>query len=432
MTRKSSNTSKRPRRAQLGVEILEDRCVPAIIDVIGLGDGAGQVTQTAPGMFSATTLRAAMSLTNTDGNATDTINLMQAGTYKLLPGGTPNESDNAAGELAYTGNHNLLIQNASGGMVTVQGNGLTRVFDVNPGAQNTTPFTVTFQGFTISGGVAAPGDADQGSGGGIRAQGAASIVLNDVVLSGNSATADGGGIALESLHNDSIGTLTITNSIIANNSAGDAGGGVETDGTGLVAINYSTIAENVCVNQGAGVWLDAGGASLTMTGAVVENNQATTMLAGGIGNAGAGNVTLVSCTIEDNFSGGTGGGFGDAANTGTLTVRNSFFLNNKAVGNGGPPSTASGDGHAAGRHHHQQHCRQCRKWAGVDLPGPWPNLRCAKHDRGPEQRADRTRHLHWHPRCHRPRRQLHRQPERVHRLRRGHADRQSQPGPSGG
>jgi hypothetical protein len=318
MTRKSIPTSKRPCRAPLGLEVLEDRCVPAIIDVTGLGDGAGQVTQTAPGVFSATTLRAALTMANSDGNASDTINLMQAGTYKVLPGGTANETDNAAGELAYTASHNLTLQNASGGTVTVQGNGLTRVFDVNPGAENTTPFTVTFQGFTITGGVAAPGDADQGSGGGIRAQGAANIVLNDVNLTNNTATADGGGIALESIHNDSIGTLTIISSVISSNHAGDAGGGVETDGTGLVTINFSTIAENTCVNQGAGVWLDAGTANLNMTGDVVKDNRAITMLGGGIGNAGTGNVTLVACTVEDNFAGGTGGGFADAANTGSL------------------------------------------------------------------------------------------------------------------
>jgi hypothetical protein len=322
--RRTPLSTPRPRRALLTIETLEDRCVPATINVIGLADGAGTVAQTAPGVFSATTLRAAVNMASTDGNVSDTINLAVAGTYQV-----------SAGELAYSGSHNLTIQNASGGAVTVRGNGLGRDFNINPGAQNTTAFTVTFQGFTITGGAAAPGDGSAGSGGGIRAQGAASIVLSGVTLVGNTATADGGGIALESVNNDSIGTLTILNSTIASNHAGDAGGGVESDGHGLVTINTSTIQDNTCVNQGAGVWLDAGGASLNMTDDVVRDNRAITMLAGGIGNAGAGNVTLVGCTIADNFSGGSGGGFGDAVNMGNLTVSNCLFLNNTAAGNGG-------------------------------------------------------------------------------------------------
>src|SRR5262249_6099159 len=156
----------------------------------------------------------------------------------------------------------------------------------NPSAENATPFTVTFQGLTIQNGVASPGDADQGSGGGIRAQGAASVVLSTVALIHNTATADGGGIALESVGNVSIGTLTVLNSTIANNHAGDAGGVVESDGTGTITINGSTIQDNSCLNQGGGIWLDAGTANLFMTADVVKGNAAITMLGGGLGNGG--------------------------------------------------------------------------------------------------------------------------------------------------
>jgi predicted outer membrane repeat protein len=344
----SKNNNHRPRRARLGLEALEDRLAPAVINVLSLSDGTGTVTQTAPGVFSASTLRAAISQANKD-TTSDTINLTVAGTYKITLAGTTNETDNAAGELAYTGSHDLTIQNASSGAVVVDGGGLNRVFDVNPAAQNTTPFTVTFQGLTIQNGVTSPGDADQGSGGGIRAQGAASVVLANVILQHNTATADGGGIALESIGNVGIGTLTISNSVVANNHAGDAGGGVETDGNGLVTITNSTISDNSCVNQGAGVWLDAGAANLNMTDDVVSGNVAEFMLAGGIGNAGTGSVTLVGCTIENNSTGsslqtingvptlvpGTGAGFADAVNVGNLTVTNCIFLNNTAAGNGG-------------------------------------------------------------------------------------------------
>jgi hypothetical protein len=363
LTRVPPSTARH--RTRLTIEALEDRHVPAVYTVNSLQDlsiangvdnANGQIQNAMHQDTGVVTLRSAIqAANNTPGG--NTINLALAGLYQIqLFPTTTNETDNQAGEFAILPEGDLTIQNTSGGTVAVDGGGIARVFDVNPGADNKTAFTVTFRGLTIQHGSASPGDADQGSGGGIRAQGAASIALDNDVLTGNTATADGGGIALESVNNDSIGTLTITDSTIANNHAGDAGGGVETDGTGLVTINDSTITENTCVNQGAGVWLDAGGASLNMTDDVVSNNRAITMLGGGIGNAGAGAVALTGCTVEDNFSGGNGGGFGDAANTGDLTVSNCTFLDNTAAGNGGgiqeggPQTTISGtvfDGNTA-------------------------------------------------------------------------------------
>jgi hypothetical protein len=329
------------KKAHLAVENLEERMVPATITVNSLADVLNPSA-------CITTLRSALQAANTATSAT-TIDLNVAGTYKITLPGASQETDNAAGEFAYTATNNLSIVNTSGGRVLIDGGGANRVFDINPGAENTTPFTVGFTGLVIQNGAASPGDGDFGSGGGIRAQGAASVVLSGDALQHNTATADGGGISLESLGNVGIGTLTIQNSTIANNHAGDAGGGVETDGNGLVTINSSYISFNTCVNQGAGVWLDAGTANLNMTADVVNGNVAQFMLAGGIGNAGSGSVTLVSCTIEDNSCGsslqmisnvptlvpGTGGGFGDAANTGNLTVTNCLFLDNSAAGDGG-------------------------------------------------------------------------------------------------
>jgi predicted outer membrane repeat protein len=325
---RKARTSPRQAPSSLQLESLENRLVPAVFNVNSLAD-----LLTPPA--GAVTLRSALQAANATPGA-NTINLTLPGVYKITTVGTANETDNAAGELAYTGTGNLTILNTSGGAVTVDGGGLNRVLDINPAAENLTPFTVTLQGFSITGGAAFPGDAALGSGGGIRAQGAASIVLNSVVVTGNSATADGGGIALESINNDSTGALTINASTISHNSAGDAGGGIETDGRGRVTVNTgSVIAFNTCVNQGAGIWLDEGGAALDVTGTIISNNLAFTMLAGGIGNAGAGAVTLSRSLIQNNFAGDSGGGFGDAANMDSLTVQDCSFLNNTAVGNGG-------------------------------------------------------------------------------------------------
>jgi hypothetical protein len=56
------------------IEVLEDRSVPSVYTVTGVGDGAGVVApvQGKPGMFTATTLRAAINAANTN-PGTDTI-----------------------------------------------------------------------------------------------------------------------------------------------------------------------------------------------------------------------------------------------------------------------------------------------------------------------------------------------------------------------
>ncbi len=343
-------TRANSRRARLSIEALEDRLVPAIYNVIGTADGVGTVTPThTSGVFNATTLRAAITAANANPGG-NTINLTVGGTYKITLAGA-GENNNATGDFdILSSGGNLTIQNTSGHAVTVDGNHLDRVFDINPNFDPfhpTTPFTVTLTGFTITGGIAsdaANGDGPNASGGGIRDIGNASLVLTNMVITGNSATADGGGVVMENTVSVPW-TLTVNNSVISNNHAGDAGGGIDVDGFGKVFINAGTvITGNTSVNQGAGIWLDAinsiglfESANLTVTSALISNNQALAAgnVGGGIGNAGIGTVTIVNSTLVNNFSGGVGGGFGDENGQGILTVVNSLFLNNVAVGNGG-------------------------------------------------------------------------------------------------
>lgn len=255
------------------VELLEDRAVPATFNVNSLADlsiSAGVNTTTGAIKGSnIVTLRSAIDAANQTAGG-NTIRLTIPGVYKIaLPGAGTGTDNSGAFAILPTGG-NLTIVNASGGAVTVDGNHLDRVFDINPtfnAASPTPEFTVTMQGFTITNGIASPGDGAAGSGGGIRDQGNASLTLTNMTVTNNVATADGGGVSMENIVSVPW-KLTINNSVISDNHAGDAGGGIEEDGSGKVFINAGTvISGNTCVNQGAGIWLDAisGVSSVTVT-----------------------------------------------------------------------------------------------------------------------------------------------------------------------
>jgi hypothetical protein len=343
-------TSRCVYRTRPRLEVLEDRVVPAVINVNSTADVA--LNALAPGQV---TLRDAIQIANTNGDATNVINLTVAGNYQIQLAGTAGETDNQAGEFSIFNNAtaattglNLTIQNTSGGAATINANSLSRVFDIN--ANNAVPAnngllgTVTISGVTIENGLAQPGDAAGGSGGGIRDVGPVSLTLNNDIVTNNNATADGGGIAMENAASTRW-TLTLNATTVSGNHAGDAGGGIDEDGTGKVFINAgSVIADNTTVNQGAGIWLDAlngGTANLTINGAYIAGNTAG-MLGGGAGNAGNGAVTILNSTFQDNTSTGFGGGFADENNLGTLTVQNSLFVGNKAGTNGGAIQEGNG------------------------------------------------------------------------------------------
>jgi hypothetical protein len=348
----SRRSDRRSRSLRMAIEVLDDRCVPTVFTVNSLADlsiaaGVDSATGAITGTNTVTLRSAIQAADATPGG--NTIDLALTGTYRLTLPGVAGETDNAAGELAVlpTGG-NLTIQNMSGGTVVLDGNHQSRVLDINPGFDPNNPtakFLVTLDGLTIENGVAADlanPDGPNASGGGIRDNGNASLTLNDVIITGNSASADGGGVVFENLSSVPW-TFTTNNTTIQFNHAGDAGGGVDADGSGKIFINAGTvIAGNTSVNQGAGIWLDAiqvgtvfQTANLTVTGAVIRSNTAQAGLGGGIGNAGNGTVTILNSTIAGNASGMTGGGFGDENNQGTLVVQNSLFQNNFAMAGGG-------------------------------------------------------------------------------------------------
>ena len=87
-----SRTAQSPMRHQrlpLSLECLEERSVPAVFNVTGLGEGLGTVTNVSSGVFSATTLRGAIQAANTT-LGSNTINLTLAGDYRITA--APNQT----------------------------------------------------------------------------------------------------------------------------------------------------------------------------------------------------------------------------------------------------------------------------------------------------------------------------------------------------
>jgi hypothetical protein len=161
--------------------------------------------------------------------------------------------------------------------VTVSGNGMSRVFQVDKGV------TASISGLTITDGETA------GAGGGV--------------------------------YNDG-GNLTLTNSNISGNSStgyilsGDAGGVFS--GGGTTTLTSCTISGNDCTIYGAG-GVGANGGALSLTNCNVIGN--SNGYGGGPGGVGSykGTLSLTNCNVSGNHSGGGGGGLNTYLSTVNLT-----------------------------------------------------------------------------------------------------------------
>ncbi len=365
----ASHHSTHPPRPTL--ERLEERIAPATSDTISVTTTADLPLSNLGGQV---TLRSALQTAAQDfaaGTTNVTINLTSPGTYAIALAGTPDETDNQAGEFAV--NHlaagdSLTLNNQSGGAVVLSGNGLGRVFDINPGDTSlAVPATVTLNGLTITSGAASPDDTAGGSGGGIRDQGSVNLTLNNVTITGNTATADGGGIAMENTVSVPW-VLTLNGCTVSNNHAGDAGGGVETDGTGIVNISNSFLTGNTAQNQGGAIWLDS----------IAINTQvgSVTVADGGSGYTAAPTVTFSAPTGS---GGTTATGFATVAD-GTIT---SVTITNAGSGYTELPTVMF----SAGRHGRHDGDRHCQSRPGQRQPVVDEHLR-----RRQRRRPARRRH----------------------------------------
>ena len=254
----------------------------------------------------------------------DTI-VVPKGTYKLTRAGS-NDDLAVVGDLDIT--ESVTIKGAGATSTIVDGNGAVtgdRVFQILQSAA-----VVAISGLTIQHGRRT-GVFDEG--GGLNWQTTAgSLTLSHVTIRGNSAKYGGGA----SLSAGDGATLHLDHLLVSGNSAGAAAGGLEiTLGATAFLLSASRITANKAY-EGGGIYLQ-GTTTFAIAQAITstEIDANTAALSGGLENH-AGNATteptISDSWIHGNSASGDGGGIG---NYGQLDVSSSTISGNSAVTRGG-------------------------------------------------------------------------------------------------
>ncbi|MBL8203626.1 MAG: choice-of-anchor D domain-containing protein [Blastocatellia bacterium] len=234
-------------------------------------------------------LRAAITETNqlstNSATRTHTITL-PAGVYTLTLTGTPNEINNAWGDLNIRNSSNLTIQGDSARTTIIQagttkttngtdGDGIDRVM-----RSFGTAVKLTLNHLTIRHGKAPSGSGFDNSAGAIlysrgTSTGGALTLNHCAIVDNYGSGGSGGGIM-------STTTTTINNTLIARNIAGgnNQGGGMSFAASGdpvALYLSNSTISGNSASGPGGGLKISGAGAEATITNCTITGNTATTL-----------------------------------------------------------------------------------------------------------------------------------------------------------
>ena len=194
-------------------------------------------------------------------------------------------------------------------MLTLNGNGQSRIFNVNSAG-------ATIQGLTVTGGHMNCGSA----GTGIYNRGF--LTLNHIIVSSSSGDYYcGGGLSGGTIHNS--GSLTATYLTVLNNS-NPLGGGIYN--SGLFNATYALISGNSSNTDGGGIYNTT---TMNLSNSMVIGNQSVRS-GGGIYNDG-GTLTFRNSTLYGNLSQANGGGIYGGA----ITLINTTVTGNAAVSAGG-------------------------------------------------------------------------------------------------
>lgn len=225
------------------------------------------------------------------------------------------------GEIVITGTNGTLTINGTGAnMLTIDGNNSGRILSIN----NATAF-INDMTFTGGNGV---GALNTGRAGAIYNAGS-TTVINNSVITGNTA-ANGGGLNNAAAGTPSVnGDLTLNNCIVSNNTTTSSGGGMQNFSTSTLTINNSLFIGNTSGGSTGG----GGGAfngGVRITNSTFTQNNAPGGSGGGIQSNGTLGTILTNVTISNNTSTNNGGGL----HRGTTNVN--FFIRNSIVaGNNG-------------------------------------------------------------------------------------------------
>jgi CSLREA domain-containing protein len=223
------------------------------------------------------------------------------GTYGLTIAGDDNT--NAGGDLDIR--DHTTIQGGGTSTTVVNGNGIDRVFEVDPAL---TGIMAAITDLTVRGGDDIGGDV---GGGGIFNH--TTLTLARVAVVDNEAEY-AGGIA----NWPGSPSLTMTDSLIANNRTADeptngVGGGLTLENSASASLTNVTISGNTAENEGGGIWHYS-------SSSLVLNN-----------------VTITGNTADSLPGAADGGGIQVEAGSGPVTVRNSIVFGNTDASGGTAP-----------------------------------------------------------------------------------------------
>jgi CSLREA domain-containing protein len=290
------------------VEVPSELLVNTTNDEVDARPGNG-ICATANGTCS---LRAAVQEANRVPGS-QTIKL-PAGLYTLtLPPGEEGGLDlDAGGDLDLQGS--VVVAGADRATVIVDGNRLSRIFDVAP------------RGEAIIRGITVRNGNDLG-GAGLRVT-TAWLNVDNVIVEANESSGRGGGIEATGL--DPV--LSIDNAIVRNNRAlGGDGGGIAANG--FTTIHRTSITGNHASGAGGGAW---GGGTLNVLQSTISGNQATGSVLANGGGISFTEMSLVESTVSGNSADAQGGGLSG----GSGSIINSTISGNASSTRGGGVATS--------------------------------------------------------------------------------------------
>jgi len=259
------------------------------------------------------TLRAAIQEANARQGG-DTI-VLPAGTYTIT---IPGDDDSAAmGDLDIT--DTLTIQGAGADQTIIDGGGLDRVFDIDPGA--TAALSVTIEGVTVQNGR-----------GGIRGFG--SVSISDSIARNNTGADMGGGVYLGCVPITQ--TVELNNVLFAGNTTlGDGGGILVVSGQCAVFMRSVSALGNTSGGSGGGIAISTIDSTVMLDGITAEDNSAAGNGGGVYYGASKSTGSITSVTARGNSAAGNGGGIYYESRSDTANVSSLLAENNLASLEGG-------------------------------------------------------------------------------------------------